>query len=227
MLYAGRRVSRRFQQAWPLVLLPQWLRRRTQRPRGWSSSRAPWGARLQGPLSQLWSTSARAQLPFFVALLGPDQGGQSHRGFSPLTRPLEADQGCARTVARAARLVSRTASLRARREAVAGGMHRVASVAGGRSTHRGSRGRAPWRGFGGGAPIAMPAKPHRDTMFRSVRLPLVPRHPRLLSCRSKLLIPPCPWSRNWGPLHRHLRLRRRSGSCSAVRRATASTPGCT
>ena len=101
-----------------------------------------------------------------LVLSGPCQDGRSLLGFSPLTRPLEVDQGCARTVARAAGFVSRTASLRARCEELAGGRHGATSVAVSVEGAPGVQGACPRQGFGGGAPITMPAKPSLITCCR-------------------------------------------------------------
>jgi hypothetical protein len=77
-----------------------------------SGAPPPWEARLRTSLSKYQVPSARAQRPIFAAS-GRYHDGRSSRGLSPLTTPLEADEACGRTVARAPSLARGRASMRA------------------------------------------------------------------------------------------------------------------
>jgi len=112
--------ARMYRAAWPACGLGCGL---TQQPSLWPppasmqqrrvAPASPLGARPQAFLSQCEAKSARAQLPCF-AEPGPPTAGGATRRLSPLTTLLEAQGGCARTVARSTTLAMPTDSLRAR-----------------------------------------------------------------------------------------------------------------
>ena len=81
------------------------------------------------------------------------------RRLSPLTGSLEVGKGCARTVARTPALVFALPYCARGVRVFVGGRHGIASVAGSVVVAPGVQGACPRRGFGGGAPITMPAKP--------------------------------------------------------------------